>query len=75
MIFYVEGLKANLLNISQMSDKDHKVNFHLDLYEVVNKEGKVVIIGYRTIDNYYAINLNSGTPLKCSRAKLDPIEL
>ncbi|KAL6327468.1 hypothetical protein AAG906_020064 [Vitis piasezkii] len=31
--------------ISQMSEKDHKVNFHLDLYEVVNKEGKVVIIG------------------------------
>ena len=57
-----------------MFDKDHKVNFHLDLYEVVNKEGKVVIIGYRTIDNYYAINLNSRTPLKCSRAKLDPIE-
>ena len=27
-VFYVEGLKANLLSISQMCDKDHKVNFH-----------------------------------------------
>ena len=40
-VFYIEGLKANLLSISQMCDKDHKVNFCQDLYEVVNKEGKI----------------------------------
>ncbi|KAL6315634.1 hypothetical protein AAG906_003738 [Vitis piasezkii] len=38
-ILYVEGLKENLLSISQMCDKNHKVNFHQDLCEVVNKEG------------------------------------
>ena len=27
-ILYIEGLKANLLSISQMCEKDHKVNFH-----------------------------------------------
>ena len=42
-VLYVEGLKANLLRISQMCDKDHKMNFHQDLCEVINKERKVVI--------------------------------
>ncbi|RVW83909.1 hypothetical protein CK203_042112 [Vitis vinifera] len=41
-ILYIEGLKANRLSISQMCDKDHKVNFHQDLCKIVNKEGNVV---------------------------------
>ena len=72
---YVEGLKANPLSISQMCDKDHKVNFHQDLCKVVNKEGKTVTTRHRTIDNCYAINPNYRTPLVCSRTKLDPTEL
>ena len=74
-VLYVEGLKANLLRISQMCDKDHKMNFHQDLCEVVNKERKVVITGHRVVGNCYAIKPNSRTPFMCSRAKLDPIEL
>ena len=58
-----------------MCNNDHNVNFHQDLCEVVNKEGKVVIIGHRTMDNYYSINPNSRIRLVCSRAKLDPTEL
>ena len=73
-VLYVEGLKANLLSISQMCDKDHKVNFHQDLCKVVNKEGKVVIAGHRIVDNCYAINPNSKTPLMCNRKKLYPTE-
>ena len=57
-----------------MCDKDHNVNFHQDLCEVVNKERKVVIIGHRIVDNFYAIKPNSRTPLVCSKAKLDSIE-
>ena len=74
-VLYVEGLKANLLSISQMCDKDHKMNFHQDLCEVVNKERKVVITGHRIVDNCYAIKPNSRTPFMCNRTKLDPIEL
>ena len=58
-----------------MCDKDHKVNFYQELCKVVNKDRKVVIIGHRIVDNYYAINPNSKTPLMCNRAKLDPAEL
>ena len=74
-VLYVEGLKENLLSISQMCNKDHKVNFHQDLYQVINKKGKVVIIGHRTVDNCYAINSSFRTPLMCSRAKPDPTKL
>ena len=74
-VLYVEGLKADLLSISQMCNKDHKVNFHQDLCEIINKKRKVVIIGNRTIDNFYAINLNSRTPLMHCREKLNPTKL
>ncbi|RVX03527.1 Berberine bridge enzyme-like 1 [Vitis vinifera] len=74
-VMYVDGLTENLLSISQIYDKDHRVNFCQDLCEVVNKEKKVVITRHSTIDNYYAINPNSRTPLVCSREKPDPIEL
>ena len=74
-VLYVEGLKENLLSISQMRDKEHKVNFHQDFCEIVNKEGKVVIIGHKIVDNCYAINPNFRTPFMCSRAKLDLTKL
>ncbi|KAL6348133.1 hypothetical protein AAG906_039581 [Vitis piasezkii] len=47
-VMYVDGLKANLLSITQIYDKDHRVNF-----------AKTYV----------------RTPLMCSRAKLDPMEL
>ncbi|KAL6328653.1 hypothetical protein AAG906_003338 [Vitis piasezkii] len=62
-VLYVEELKASLLSISQIYDKDCEVNFHQDLCEVVNKEGKVVITRHRIVDNCYAIKPNSRTPL------------
>ncbi|RVW44233.1 hypothetical protein CK203_089474 [Vitis vinifera] len=74
-VLYVEGLKENLLSISHMGDKEHKVNFHQDFCEIVNKRGKVVIIGHKIVDNCYAINPNFRTPFMCSRAKLDLTKL
>ena len=74
-VLYVDGLKENLLSISQMCNKDHMVNFCQDLCELVNKDGTIIITRHRTIDNYYMINLNSRTPFVCSRAKLDPTKL
>ncbi|RVW72552.1 hypothetical protein CK203_061227 [Vitis vinifera] len=74
-VLYVEGLKENLISISQMCEKDHKLNFHQDLYKVINKKGKVVIIGHRTLDNCYATNSIFRTPLMYSRAKPDSTKL
>ena len=74
-VLYVEGLKENLISISQMCEKDHKLNFHQDLYKVINKKGKVVIIEHRTLDNCYATNSSFRTPLMYSRAKPDSTKL
>ena len=74
-VICIERLKANLLSINQKCGQDHKVNFHQDLCEVVNKECKVVITWHKIIDNYYAINPNFRMPFVCIREKLDPIEL
>lgn len=41
---------------------------------MINKEGEVIFIMLRTVDNCYAINSSSKTSLVCSRAKLDIIE-
>ena len=52
-VLYVDKLKTNLLSIGQICDKDNRMNFYQDLCKVVNKEGKVIIIGHRTVDNCY----------------------
>ena len=62
-VLYVDGLKVNLLSISKIFDNEHTVNFCQDLCKVINKEGKIIIIGHRTVDNCCAMNLNSKTPL------------
>ncbi|KAL6315981.1 hypothetical protein AAG906_014906 [Vitis piasezkii] len=74
-VLYVEGIRENLLSISQICEKDHKLNFHQDLYKVINKKGKVVIIGHRTLDNCYATNSSFRTPLMYNRAKPDSTKL
>ncbi|KAL6350551.1 hypothetical protein AAG906_019198 [Vitis piasezkii] len=74
-VLYVDKLKTNLLSIGQICDKDNRMNFYQELCKVVNKEGKVIIIGHRTVDNCYAINPNSRTSLVCSKAKVDHTKL
>ena len=74
-VLYVEGLKENLPKISQMCNKDHRVNTCQDLCQVVKKEGKIVITGHKKMDNYYTINPNSRKPLVYSREKIDRTEL
>ena len=69
-VLYVDRLKVNLLTISQICDNDFKVNFSQYLYEVINKERKVIFVGHGTVDNCYVINYNSKTSLMCSRLSL-----
>ena len=42
-VAYVEGLEHNLLSISQLYDKDHKVTFSKKDCKVKNKEKKVIL--------------------------------
>ncbi|MGI4673371.1 hypothetical protein ACR2XN_28305 [Klebsiella pneumoniae] len=57
----VDGLKHNLLSISQITDRGYHVDFFETHCEITSKkDGKVVLTGYRR-GNIYAANLFSNT--------------
>ncbi|KAG9447557.1 hypothetical protein H6P81_013685 [Aristolochia fimbriata] len=54
-ILLVEGLKANLLSVSQLYDHGLIVKFGKTDCEVINHENKLVMEGTRTFDNCYKV--------------------
>ena len=54
-VIYVEGLRVNLLSISQICDQDFVVLFLKGKCLVLNESGKKLISGVRTLDNCYGL--------------------
>ena len=54
-VLYVEGLRVNLLSISQICDQDFMVLFSKGKCLVMNEYGKKLISGVRTLDNCYGL--------------------
>ena len=54
-MLYVEGLKVNLLSISQICDQDFMVLFSKGKCLVLNESGKKLISGVHTLDNCYGL--------------------
>jgi hypothetical protein len=52
---YVEGLKANLLSISQFGDNDLVVQFSKKQCNIFDSSGKWLMGGERTVDNCYGL--------------------
>ena len=52
-VLYVEGLKVNLLSISQICDQDFRVLFLKEKRLVMDEFGKKIISGVCTLDNCY----------------------
>ncbi|KAJ9557430.1 hypothetical protein OSB04_012044 [Centaurea solstitialis] len=71
-VAYVEGLMHNLLSISQLCDKNHKVSFSKKKCKVKNRRKEVILTGVRQ-DDIYIINMNTSTDNFCfvSRASTD----
>ncbi|KAJ9542321.1 hypothetical protein OSB04_028827 [Centaurea solstitialis] len=71
-VAYVEGLMHNLLSISQLCDKNHKVSFSKKKCKVKNRRKEVILTGVRQAD-IYIINMNTSTDNLCfvSRASTD----
>ncbi|KAJ9547854.1 hypothetical protein OSB04_020397 [Centaurea solstitialis] len=71
-VAYVEGLMHNLLSISQLCDKNHKVSFSKKKCKVKNRRKEVILNGVRHAD-IYIINMNTSTDNFCfvSRASTD----
>ncbi|KAJ9544090.1 LOW QUALITY PROTEIN: hypothetical protein OSB04_023797 [Centaurea solstitialis] len=63
-VSYVEGLTHNLLSISQLCDKDHKVSFSKKSCKVKNRHKKIILRGQRSHD-VYVINMDTSTENVC----------
>ena len=58
-ILYVEGLKVNLLSISQICDQDFIILFSKGKCLVMDESGKKLISGVHTLDNCYGLVLDA----------------
>lgn len=72
-VLYVDGLKANLLSISQFCDDDLVVQFSKKECNIFENSDTWIIGGERTADNCYGLSANPR--LKCSKATLDTSSL
>ena len=54
-MLYVEGLRVNLLSMSQICDQDFMVLFSKGKCLVLNESGKKLISGVHTLDNCYGL--------------------
>jgi hypothetical protein len=73
---YVEGLKANLLSISQFCDNDLVVQFSKKECNIFDSSGRWLMGGERTADNCYGLpGLAADPQIFCNKATIDDSEL
>ena len=72
-VWYVDGLKANLLSISQIWDNGLNVLFLKYECEILDGGGDCMCIGVRTTNNYYGITPSISN--KCFSAKINQVDL
>ena len=57
-VMFVEGLAYNLLSISQLCDKGHKVLFNFKTFTIFQPNSEVVKFTEKRVNNIYMIDLN-----------------
>ena len=57
-VLYVQGLKYNLLSISQLSDKGFNISFNSEHCIISDKSGSAKLIGNR-VNNMYLLSLHN----------------
>jgi hypothetical protein len=73
---YMEGLKANLLSISQFCDNDLVVQFSKKECNIFDSSGKWLMGGERIADNCYGLpGLTVDPQIFCNKATIDYSEL
>jgi len=73
---YVEGLKENLLNISQLCDNDLVVQFSKKECNIFDSSGRWLMGGERTAENCYGLpDLAADPQIFCNKATIDDSEL
>ncbi|CAM8877414.1 unnamed protein product [Rhodiola kirilowii] len=75
-VLLVKDLQANLINISQLCDGEHHAQFTRDECVVSNKNEERVLIGRRSSNNYYLLNLGRSTAeTTCLLSKTEEMSL
>ncbi|XP_075636751.1 uncharacterized protein LOC142608987 [Castanea sativa] len=72
-VLYIKGLKANLLSITQIYDKDFLVQFSKKGCLILNEEGVQVLKGLWTTNNCYGVVPKPN--VSCQSARLNLLEL
>ena len=71
-VWYVDGLKANLLNISHICDNGLNVLFTKYECEILDGGDDCMCVGVRTADNCYGLTPSISN--KCFSAKIDQVD-
>jgi len=70
-VLLVEGLKHNLISISQLCDKGFKVMFEPNSYLIYDAHGSIVLIG-KIVNNRYLLDLHHASfSIPCLLTKED----
>ena len=72
-VWYIDGLKANLLSISQICDNGLNVLFTKYECEILDGGGDYMCVGVRTANNCYGLTPSISN--KCFSAKIDQVDL
>ena len=72
-VWYVDGLKANLLSINQICDNGMNILFIKYECEILDGGSDCMCIGVRTADNCYGITTSISN--KCFSAKINQVDL
>jgi len=68
-VLYVEGLKHNLLSISQLCDKGYQVTFRTNSCEIRLPHSKEVLLVSKRSNNVYLLNISNSTFVGCLLTK------
>ena len=72
-VWYVDGLKENLLSISQICDNGLNILFTKYECEILDGGGDWMCVGVKTVDNCYGLTPSISN--KCFIAKIDQVDL
>ena len=70
-VLYVEGLRHNLLSISQLCDKGYQVIFKTNTCEICLPNTKEVMLVGKRVNNVYLLDISSPCSIGCLLSKQD----
>jgi len=65
-VLLVDGLKHNLLSISQLYDKGNKITFEPDLCLIANSKTSETVLVAKRASNVYMLNVSCITSSMCN---------